>query len=215
MATDWDVLAQVGAQGSGFMWAGTYAPSASYVPNQVVQYGGSAWIAIATGVLGQPNVTPSQWQPLVLAGSNATVLSEGDVGAGFAGPASLASSTQTWVDVTGLFVTPNVVTPIVAQIRGVLAMSSTQASATTYRTWMQVVDDLGATVGYSVIRNQISSASPQIVPVSFDVEVTPGATARVYKLQTSMNDATGGACTFGGTLFGGNGNRFRLRAVNA
>lgn len=214
---DWDLLAQVGAQGIGFYWAGTYAPGATYVINSVVQYGGSSWIAVAAGILGQPNITPSQWQPLVLAGANnSTVLSEGDVGTGFVGPASLASSTQTWVDVTGCVVAPNVVTPIALQIRGTLSLASSNAALTNYRLWMNVVDDLGASVGLCVIRQPLSNtpAGGVLQAIAADIEVTPNSTGRVYKLQTSMNDGTGGTCVFGGTGFGGNGNRFRLSAVN-
>lgn len=214
--SDWNVLAREGAQGITLRWGGVYAPAATYVENTVVRYGNDTYIAIRDGVLGQPNLTPADWQPFALGGVNGqAILSSGSVsGAGFTGAPSTGSGTPSYLDVTGCAVAPDTIEPITLQVRGVLSVGTTQVTSTFYRIFLNIVDDLGAQIGFTPYRvAALTSTTSLLIPIAFDVDVQPDSILRTYKLQESMNDNTGGTPVFGGTAFGGVGNPFRLNAV--
>lgn len=212
--TTWAVLAKRGAQGAGTIWWGGYNPIVIYSKGVQVTYGGSTYQALKAGLLGQPDISPTDWAQVTQAGASAnTILSQGDVGAGVSGPASTSSSTPSWVDISGLAVAPNYAGPISLRLRGILTMSSTQGTITQYRMWLRILDDLGVAIGMCVWRGGIYTSISQYTNFCGDIDVTPGSIARTYKCQAAMTDATGGGNFFGGTSFGLAGNVFRLQAV--
>lgn len=213
-SSPWDLLIPRGAQG-GPNLRGLYNSGTTYAPFDAVRSGTSWWICIAASTGNDPAGSPSYWYEWLKDGATAgSVLSEGTVtSAGVVGPASISSSTPSLVDVTGCAVAPNTVLPIDLRIIGVINLATTNSSDTNYRTYLSIVDDLGTFIGDIVIRERMSSSFPLYLPINSPIEVTPASVARTYKLQTSMNDATGGGMTFFGSIFMGPGNGFRLQAV--
>lgn len=51
-----------GPPGAGFTWRGPWDGSIAYAVNELVSFGGSSWIAIASTTDDQPDVSPTKWQ---------------------------------------------------------------------------------------------------------------------------------------------------------
>jgi hypothetical protein len=64
----WIVLSAGGGGGSGFNWRGTWSSAANYLANDVVSYGGGAYIASGSNINQQPDISPSYWSLIVQGG---------------------------------------------------------------------------------------------------------------------------------------------------
>lgn len=63
----WTLLAG-GGGGGGFNWRGTWSSVANYLANDVVSYGGGAYIALGSSLNQQPDISPSYWDLVVQGG---------------------------------------------------------------------------------------------------------------------------------------------------
>lgn len=71
-----------GPAGAGFTWRGAYSGATNYVANEIVEYSGSSWIAIAASIGQQPDISPLSWELLAAEGATGPQGIQGPPGGG-------------------------------------------------------------------------------------------------------------------------------------
>jgi hypothetical protein len=132
--TFWAVLSQAGAPGAagaagatgpqgpagaiGVTYRGTWTASTAYHTNDVVGFGGATYLAAATSLGSEPDVSPSLWAVLALNGS-----------AGATGPAGAAATVNVGTVTTGAAGTQASVTNVGTSSAAVLNFTIPQGAA--------------------------------------------------------------------------------------
>lgn len=210
--SDGSTWTKVSASASALInWRGAWGAGIPYIINDVVSYAGSSWISILAGTSQTPSVGSIYWNLTSQAGQNGT--NELVVATNTAG---FATSSTSFVDITGLSIAPATTSPIVIEFSGLLQINQNVNTNAQLNCQIIIVDDTATTIAVyarSVLFPTGGTAGVDITQMTGRCFVTPNSVSRTYKAQMRMATAgSGGNALLFGIGLVGDGNAIRLGA---